>query len=148
MYQRPGVIVCKIANPAIRVIISRLGITPQGAHVLSVPRRRSGGMQTVPVNPLDLDGARYLVAPRGTTDWVRNLRAAGEAEMRAGRRRDRFTATEIADDAKQPILRAYLQRWGAMTRSQFGVGADADDAALARIAPDHPVFLLHPRTPG
>lgn len=145
MYQRPGTLIRKVANPLLELVITRLGITPQGAHVLSVRRRRSGEMQTVPVNPLDLDGQRYLVAPRGNTDWTRNLRAAGEGELRAGRRTEHFAATEIPDGEKVPILRAYLQRWGSMTRSQFGVDANADDASLHRIAPDHPVFRISTR---
>ena len=86
-----------------------------------------------------------MVAPRGNTDWAQNLRAAGGAELRVGKRVQGFTATEIADAEKPPILSAYLQRWGSMTKSQFGVDESASEAELAHIAPNHPVFRLSSR---
>jgi hypothetical protein len=97
----------------------------------------------VPVNPLSLDGGRYLVAPRGTTHWVRNLRAAGEADLLLGGRREHVHAAEVADADKPPILRAYLRRWKWEVGRFFdGVGHDSPDDDVARIAPDHPVFRL------
>jgi hypothetical protein len=85
------------------------------------------------------------VAPRGNTQWVRNLRASGRGELTLGARVESFSAVELPDDAKIAILRAYLQRW------QFEVGvffrrvsASSPEADLRRIAPDHPVFLVEP----
>lgn len=97
----------------------------------------------MPVNPLTLDGARYVVAPRGHTQWVRNLRAAGEGHLLLGRRREHFTAVELLDAEKEPILRAYLRKW-KWEVGQFFDGVDADSPAseLERIAPDHPVFRI------
>ncbi len=134
----------RVANPAIAFVIKYLGVAPQGAHILQV-RRRSGGTQSVPVNPLDFGGQRYLVAQRGNTEWARSLRAAGEAELRVGSRVDGLTWTEIPDAEKAPVLRAYLERWGSTTKSQFGVDASASEAELVRIALDHPVFRLSSR---
>jgi hypothetical protein len=95
------------------------------------------------VNLLTLEGERYLVAPRGETQWVRNLRAAGDGELRVGRRTEVFRATELADADKVGVLRAYLRRWKAEVGVFFdGVGPDASDADLRRIAPNHPVFRL------
>ena len=105
--------------------------------------RRSGQWRTTPVNPLDLDGRRYLVAPRGETEWVRNLRAAGTGELRLGGAVERFRATELAD-AEPPILHAYLDRWRGESGAFFGVSANPSDADLIRIAPNHPVFLIQP----
>jgi hypothetical protein len=83
------------------------------------------------------------VAPRGHTQWVRNLRASGEGVLLLGRRRERFTATELADDDKPAVLRAYLARWRWEVGAFFGgVGPGSDEAELRRIAPDHPVFRL------
>jgi len=96
----------------------------------------------VPVNPVAVEGTRYLVAPRGNTQWVRNLRAAGVAELRVGRRREQIRVTELEEEAKPPVLRAYLRRWQRETGRFFGVDATASDAALRRRAPDHPVFRL------
>jgi hypothetical protein len=83
----------------------------------------------------------YLVAPRGRTQWVRNLRAAGEGRLRLGRRYDDFTAVELADADKAPILRAYLESWAFEVGRFFdGVDAESTDAQLAAIAPGFPVF--------
>jgi hypothetical protein len=95
------------------------------------------------VNPLTLNGERYLVAPRGETQWVRNMRAAGGGELRVGRRAEPFTATELADADKPEVLRAYLKRWKFEIGTFFqGVGPDAPQARLLEIAPGYPVFRL------
>jgi hypothetical protein len=95
------------------------------------------------VNVLSYDGQRYLVAPRGETQWVRNLRVSREGRLRLGRRTETFTAEEIDDERKVPILRAYLKRWKAEVGVFFeGVGPDSSDEELRRIAPRHPVFRL------
>jgi len=123
--------------------LTRRGISVWGSRVLYVRGRTSGQLRSTPVNVLTVDGRRYLVAPRGHTQWVRNLRVAGEGELRVGRRIERFTATELTDDAKPAILRAYLKRWKFEVGVFFdGVGADAPDSALLEIAPGYPVFLI------
>jgi hypothetical protein len=95
------------------------------------------------VNLLTLGKTQYLVAPRGQTHWVRNIRATGEGELLLGNRVQRFKAIEIADDEKVPILRDYLKRWKFEVGMFFGgVSADSSDAELLRIAPDHPVFRV------
>ncbi|MFC0598573.1 nitroreductase/quinone reductase family protein [Streptomyces palmae] len=119
------------------------GISLNGKSVLAVRGRSSGEWRTIPVNPLTLDGARYLVAPRGATQWVRNLRAAGSGELRANRRVEPFTAVELPDAEKPAVLRAYLERWGWEVGRFFdGVGAKSSDSELERIAPHHPVFRI------
>jgi deazaflavin-dependent oxidoreductase (nitroreductase family) len=111
--------------------------------VLAVRGRKSGEWRTTPVNLLSHDGQRYLVAPRGHTQWVRNLRAAGTGELRLGRRAEAFSAVELADADKPAVLRAYLKRWKFEVGVFFdGVDADASDADLLRIAPGYPVFRL------
>ncbi|OLL73725.1 hypothetical protein Ae168Ps1_2109c [Pseudonocardia sp. Ae168_Ps1] len=124
--------------------LTRLGIPLAGSAVLGVRGRRSGEVRTVPVTPMRLDGARYLVAARGETQWVRNLRVAGEAEVTVGRRSERVTATELTDPAAVvPVLREYLRRWAWEVGAFFdGVGADFSDEELATAAHRHPVFVL------
>jgi deazaflavin-dependent oxidoreductase (nitroreductase family) len=124
--------------------LTRRGLSVWGSRVLAVRGRKSGEWRTTPVNLLTHDGERYLVAPRGHTQWVRNLRATGHTgELRVGRRTEVFTADEIADDAKPAVLRAYLKRWKFEVGVFFdGVDASASDATLARIAPGYPVFRL------
>jgi hypothetical protein len=95
------------------------------------------------VNLLSYEGRKYLVAPRGETHWVRNLRVAGGGELVLGGRGEPFTAVEVSNAEKVPILRAYLKKWKAEVGVFFsGVSSDSPEEALRRIAPDHPVFLI------
>jgi deazaflavin-dependent oxidoreductase (nitroreductase family) len=123
--------------------LTRMGISLLGSRVLYVRGRKSGQWRTTPVNLLTFDGERYLVAPRGHTQWVRNMRVAGGGELHLGRRTEVFTATEVADEDKPAILRAYLKRWKFEVAMFFdGVGPDASDEKLLEIAPGYPVFRL------
>jgi deazaflavin-dependent oxidoreductase (nitroreductase family) len=123
--------------------LTRHGISIYGSRVLYVRGRKTGEWRTTPVNPLTHDGSRYLVAPRGHTQWVRNMRVAKGGELRVGRRVERFTATELADEQKPEVLRAYLKRWKFEIGAFFdGVGPDASDEQLLAIAPGYPVFRI------
>lgn len=123
--------------------LPKLGISIMGSRLLAVRGRKSGQWRSTLVNVMDIDGERYLVAPRGHTQWVRNLRVAGEGELRLGRKVEPFTAREIDDADKVPMLRAYLKRWGWEVGRFFeGVTKDATDAELAAIAPGFPVFRI------
>lgn len=128
-----------------RVVVglTQLGVSVWGSRVLAVRGRTSGEVRTTPVNLLTVDGRRYLVAPRGVTQWVRNIRVAGTGELRLGRRREPFRIEELADDAKPAILRAYLKRWKMEIGVFFdGVDASASDETLRGIAPGYPVFRV------
>jgi len=140
-YQKPDAVTACVINPLI-LALTKLGLSVRGAHVLAVRGRKTGKVQEVPVNPVEVEGTRYLVAPRGETQWARNLRAAGVAELRVGRRREQIRVTELADAAKPPVLRAYLRQWQRETGRFFGVDANASDEELRRQAPDHPVFRI------
>jgi deazaflavin-dependent oxidoreductase (nitroreductase family) len=140
-YQKPDAMTARVINPLI-IALTKLGLSVRGVYVLAVRGRKTGKMQEVPVNPVEVEGTRYLVAPRGETQWVRNLRAAGVAELRVGRQREQIRVTELADEAKLPVLRAYLRRWQRETGRFFGVDANASDEELRRRAPDHPVFRI------
>jgi deazaflavin-dependent oxidoreductase (nitroreductase family) len=143
-YQRPGWFTSHVFNPVVAGL-TRAGISVWGSRVLEVRGRKSGEPRRNPVNLLTVDGQRYLVAPRGHTQWVRNLRASGEGRLLLGRRGERFTATELTDDEKPPLLRAYLERWKMEVGVFFGgVGPDSPAEDLRRIAPDHPVFRIAP----
>ena len=127
------------------VVLTRLGVSVRGSRELRVRGRTSGEWRKTPVNLLHHDGARYLVAPRGRTQWVRNLQAAGTGELRVGRRVVAFRAVEVADADKVDILRDYLHHWKMEVGVFFdGVGPDAPDAELAAIAPGYPVFKIEP----
>ena len=141
-YRAPNWFDRKIMNPAIGRL-TRLGLSAWGSRVLEVRGRKTREPRRNPVNPLDFEGARYLVAPRGHTQWVRNLRAAGEGHLILGRTRERFTAVELPDAEKEDVMRAYLRRWKWEVGQFFdGVGPDSSSEEFARIAPDHPVFRI------
>ena len=126
--------------------LTRHGVSLAGSRVLTVPGRTSGLLRSVPVNLLPLDGERYLVAPRGVTQWVRNVRAAGEVELRVGRRVERVRLVEVPVAERVPVLRVYLERWGwEVGRFVEGLTARSSDAELAVAAPGMPVFLVQSR---
>ncbi len=142
-YLEPGFFTVRVVNPVVAFLAGRLGLSMKGARVLSVRGRRTGEWHGTPVNPLTVAGRQYLVAPRGETQWVRNIRVSREARLTLGRRTDTIQVEEVADAAKPPILRAYLAEWAWEVNQFFGgVGADASEDVLARIAPRHPVFLI------
>ncbi len=125
--------------------LTRRGLSVAGSRVVAVRGRTSGAWRTTVVNLLTIDGQSYLVAPRGRTQWVRNLRVAGAGELRLGRRTEAFVADELDDIAKAPVLRAYLDRWGWEVGRFFdGLTANASDDQMAAIAADFPVFAIEP----
>jgi len=141
-YLQPGWFTRQIFNRLVRRL-TRMGMSVRGSRELRVQGRTSGEWRSVPVNLLTIDGVDYLVAPRGTTQWVRNLRAAGTGELRVGRRVNTFRAVELADADKPELLREYLRRWKAEVGVFFdGVGPDAPVEKLAEIAPGYPVFRV------
>lgn len=142
--QKPGWFTVNVMNRAV-AWLTRRGLSVMGSRVLAVRGRKSGEWRRTPVNLLEVDGAQYLVAPRGHVQWTHNMRAAGGGELWLGRRVQRFTATEVPDDAKPPLLRAYLRRWKAEVGIFFGgVGPDSTEDELRAIAPRHPVFQITP----
>jgi deazaflavin-dependent oxidoreductase (nitroreductase family) len=141
-YLRPGWFTTNVFNRLVAAL-TRLGISVVGSRVLEVRGRTSGQPRRTPVNLLTFEGRRYLVAPRGNTQWVRNLRVSGEGQLLVGRRSESFTATELPDDEKPALLRAYLKRWKFEVGIFFdGVGPDSSDDEMRRAAPGHPVFRI------
>ena len=141
-YQQPGWFTKNVFNRLV-AWLTRLGVSVRGSRELRVRGRTSGEWRRTPVNLLHHDGRRYLVAPRGRTQWVRNLEVAGSGELRVGRRVEAFHATPVADADKVAILRDYLRHWKMEVGVFFGgVGPDSSDAEIAAIAPGYPVFLI------
>jgi deazaflavin-dependent oxidoreductase (nitroreductase family) len=140
-YKRPGWFTHHVFNRAIRGL-NRLGIGVAGAETLAIRGRKSGEVRTNPVNPFEIEGRTYLLAPRGTTEWVRNLRAASEGELRKGGRTRHFTAREVPDAEKLPLLRVYVDRWAWEAKDFLGVGKDATEEQLREIAHENPAFEI------
>jgi deazaflavin-dependent oxidoreductase (nitroreductase family) len=143
-YKEPGWFTKNVFNKSVAGL-TKLGVSVMGSRVLAVRGRKSGELRTTPVNLLTFEGKEYLVSPRGETQWVRNIRVAGDGELRLGKKVQRFTAVEVDDDAKVPLLRAYLKRWKMEVGVFFdGVGPDSTDEELRAIAPKHPAFEVRP----
>ena len=141
-YLEPGWFTRNVFNRAVRRS-TRMGVSIAGSRDLRVRGRSSGEWRSTPVNVLTFAGARYLVAPRGVTQWVRNLRAAGGGELRVGRRAEAFVAHELSDEAKAPVLREYIRRWKWEVGAFFpGLSADSSDDELAIAATGFPVFRI------
>jgi deazaflavin-dependent oxidoreductase (nitroreductase family) len=141
-YQKPDWLTKHVFNPLVMLLTNR-GLSVRGSRVLVVRGRKSGQVRTTPVNPLEIGGIRYLVAPRGETEWVRNLRAARGGELLLGSHREPIGVEELPDDLKPRILREYLRRWKMETGKFFdGVTAESPESELRRIAPRHPVFRI------
>jgi len=141
-YNKPGWFTVHVFNRFV-ALATRLGLSVWGSRVLRVRGRKSGEWRSVPVNLLTLGHERYLVAPRGETQWVRNIRVTDSGELVLGRRTEAINVVEIPDEEKTEILRAYLKRWKAEVGMFFdGVSATSSEEELRRIAPQHPVFKI------
>ncbi|HXQ62380.1 MAG TPA: nitroreductase/quinone reductase family protein [Acidimicrobiales bacterium] len=141
-YQQPGWFTTHVFNRTVAGL-TRLGVSVLGSRILRVKGRTTGIVRSTPVNLLTVGEDRYLVAPRGETQWVRNIRVAGGGELVLGRAAESFIAEEVADGDKVAILRAYLKRWKNEVGIFFDkVGPDSPEDDLRRIAPDHPVFRI------
>lgn len=141
-YLQPGWFTRNVFNRAVRRL-TRMGISVAGSRELRVRGRSSGEWRTTPVNLLTIDGERYLVAPRGITQWVRNMRAAHGGELRVGRRTEAFRAVELSDTDKPAVLREYVRKWKWEVGVFFdGIDGDSSDEQLLAIAPGFPVFRV------
>jgi len=126
---------------AVFMTILRAGINMGTTSLLTVRGRKSGQPHTVPVIPVEQDGHRFLVAPYGVVQWVRNLRAAGTATLTRGRHAEEISVTELPAQQAAPVLKKYLSQ-AATVQPYFDATRDAPLEAFERDAPRHPVFRI------
>ena len=119
-----------------------LGVGPGHMRVLEVRGRRSGRLYATPVDPIEVDGWTYLVAPRGQTQWVRDARAAGTVVLRRGASARTYPVTELSTGGRAPLLKAYLNAYKTEVRRYFPIGGNADLESFDEIAEIYPVFRL------
>jgi deazaflavin-dependent oxidoreductase (nitroreductase family) len=132
----------RAANTLIRWL-AELGISIAGTRALSVRGRKTGKQRSVVINVLTINDVDYLVSPRGTTQWVRNVRAAGTVDVGPRWRRRRILTTEVVDVAKPELLRRYLDRWYWEVKGHIaGLTPNSTDEELRAAAPSIPVFAL------
>jgi deazaflavin-dependent oxidoreductase (nitroreductase family) len=132
-----------VFNRALGVLVS-LGIGPGYMQLLQVRGRKTGRVYSTPVNLLQVGGKPYLVAPRGRTQWVRNVEATGEIVLKRGSVRRTYRLRSVSDSEKPEILKLYLDRYKTEVQRYFPVPAGSPAAAFRDIASNYPVFELLP----
>ena len=124
-----------------------LGVGFSYNYLLQVRGRKSGRIYSTPIDLLQLGGKSYLVAPRGRTQWVRNVEAAGEVMLKKGSRSNRYNVRVIAEAQRPELLKAYLEAFKAQVQRYFPVPAGSPVEAFAPIAGNYPAFELLPADP-
>ena len=125
-------------------VLVGLGLGMKHNYLLQVRGRKSGKLYSTPIDLLEMNGRRYLVAPRGRTQWVRNAEAAGEVSLKRGRFQHRFRLLPLPDADKPVYLKEYLERFQTTVQRYFPVPAGSPLEAFVAIAPNYPVFELLP----
>ena len=121
-----------------------LGLGFSYNYLLQVRGRKSGKLYSTPINLVELRGKRFLVAPRGRTQWVRNAEAAGEVTLKKGRTKLQFRLRPITDADKPEILKAYLDSFKREVQQYFPVAAGSQVQAFEPLAQSYPAFELIP----
>lgn len=121
-----------------------LGVGFSYNYLLEVRGRKTGKLYSTPIDLLELDGKKFLVAPRGRTQWVRNAEAAGEVTLKKGSNRQKFHLRPLAEAEKLPILKAYLDTFRREVQRYFPIPAGSPSDSFAAIAGSYPAFELLP----
>jgi len=119
-----------------------LGLGLRHNYLLQVRGRKTGRMYSTPIDLLELEGRRFLVAPRGRTEWVRNAEAAGEVALKKGTRRQKFRIRVVPNEEKPEILKAYLDRFKLTVQRYFPVRAGSEPWDFVEVTERYPVFEL------
>ena len=133
----------RLFNRAFGALVG-MGLAPRDYYLLQVRGRKSGRVHGTPVSLVSLHGVRFLVAPRGRTQWVRNAEVSNEVVLKRGSRHRRFRLRTLADADKPPVLSRYLDRYRSVVQRYFPLPAGAPTHAFAAIAERYPVFELQP----
>ena len=141
-YLRPGAVEHIFGQ--LLAFLVRVGVIRAHFYVLEVRGRKSGKTISLPVDPLDLGGKRYLVCARGESNWVRNARTASEVVLARARRRRRYAVRELPVSMRPPVLKAYLDRFASEVQRFFPVPKGSAVEAFNDLAPRYPVFELQP----
>jgi deazaflavin-dependent oxidoreductase (nitroreductase family) len=135
--------VFKAGNAFTRSLLA-LGISFNGSALITVPGRKSGVPRSTPISMVEFEGQRYVQSPFGSVDWVRNLRAAGKATLSWGSRHETVVATELTPEQAAPVIKSMLGHAPQMIREYFDVTSESSLEDIARDAPNHAVFAVHP----
>ena len=133
----------KIFNRVFGFLVG-LGLGFSYNYLLEVRGRKTGKLYSTPIDLLELDGKKFLVAPRGRTQWVRNAEAAGEVTLKKGSNRQKFHLRPLAEEEKLPILKAYLDTFRREVQRYFPIPAGSPQESFASISGSYPAFELLP----
>jgi deazaflavin-dependent oxidoreductase (nitroreductase family) len=122
-----------------------LGLGLRHNYLLQVSGRRTGRLYSTPVNILDYEGRRFLVAPRGETQWVRNARSSGQIWLKKGRVRQSYRVREIGDAEKPRLLKTYLDRFTSTVQRYFPIAAGSPPEGFSDLTSRYPVFEMLPQ---
>jgi deazaflavin-dependent oxidoreductase (nitroreductase family) len=120
----------------------RFGLGLRHNYLLEVRGRKTDRVYSTPVDLLEFKERRFLVAPRGRTQWVRNAEAAGEVALKRGFERRRFRIRIVSNDEKPEILKEYLDRFKLTVQRYFPLKAGSECGPFVKIAERYPVFEL------
>ena len=121
-----------------------LGISFNGSALITVPGRKTGQPHSTPITMVEFEGQRYVQSPFGSVNWVRNLRAAGQATLSWGRRHETVIATELTPEQAAPVIRSILPRAPKVIQDYFDVTPESSIEEFIRDAPNHPMFAVRP----
>ena len=133
----------KIFNKVFGFLVG-LGLGLPHNYLLQVRGRKSGRIYSMPVNLLEVDGKKFLVAPRGRTQWVRNVEATGEITLKKGSMREKFRAQVIPESERAKFLKLYLEKFTTTVQRYFPVPVGSNLEAFRGVAQHYPVFELIP----
>jgi hypothetical protein len=131
-----------LINWAFRMMV-RLGVGASYRYVITVRGRKTGRIHSIPVDVMELDGQKWLVAPYGISNWVRNVRVSNDVTLMRGGRSEAFKTEEAGAPEAVPVLRKYIAEV-PVTRPHFDAAPDSPDDAITAELPRHPVFRLIP----
>jgi len=141
---RPPVALERLFNRIFGFLVG-LGLGFSYNYLLQVRGRKSGKIYSTPIDLLEMNDKRFLVAPRGRTQWVRNAEAAGEITLKKGSRRLRFTLRPLSGEEKLEALKAYLDRFRTEVQTYFAVPAGSPTEAFRDLGENYPAFELIPK---
>ena len=119
-----------------------LGIGASYSYLLEVRGRKSGKIYSTPVSLMEISGKKFLVAPRGQTQWVRNAEASGEITLRRGSKRQKYHLRPLSDNEKPEILKTYLDRYKSAVQKFFSIPAGSPVAAFIPVVQNYPAFEI------
>ncbi|MBO0859150.1 MAG: nitroreductase family deazaflavin-dependent oxidoreductase [Chloracidobacterium sp.] len=131
----------RFSNRAFGFLV-KIGICFPHNFLLEVRGRKSGRAYETPVNVLWRNEKRYLVAPRGYTQWVKNVIASGEAVLARGAKRETVHLKMIVDDDKPDILKAYLDQYKMTVQRYFPIQAGSPLEAFQPFVSQYPAFEI------